>query len=76
MDTVLEPRRDAHPDVAVEILVEGGSAARHLVDASAHADLLVIGGRPHRDGQGMRLGGLAYSLPHHARCPVVVVPER
>jgi nucleotide-binding universal stress UspA family protein len=76
LDAVLEPWRHAHPDVAVEVLVEGGSAARHLVDASAQADVLVIGGRPHRDGEGMRLGGLAYSLLHHARCPVVIVPER
>jgi nucleotide-binding universal stress UspA family protein len=80
LEAMLEPWRHAHPDVAVEVVVEGGSAARHLVDASAHADLLVIGARLRRDGDGMRLGGLAYSLLHHARCPVgcpvVIVPER
>lgn len=76
LDAMVEPWRHAHPDVAVEVLVESGSAARHLVDASAYADLLVIGGCPHRDGKGMRLGGLAYSLLHHAHCPVVIVPER
>lgn len=76
VDAVLEPCRAEHPDVVVDVRVEGGSAARHLVDASAHADLLVIGGRPHRDGEGMRLGGLAYALLHHAQCPVVIVPER
>lgn len=76
LDEALEPWRRANPDVAVDIVVEGGSAARHLVEASAHADVLVIGGRPHRDGEGMRLGALAYSLLHHARCPVVIVPER
>lgn len=76
LEAVLEPWRREYPDVAVDLLVEGGSAARHLVEASAHADLLVMGARPGRDGEGMRLGGLAYSLLHHAQCPVAVVPER
>jgi nucleotide-binding universal stress UspA family protein len=70
----LEPWRRAHSDVVVDVMVEGGSAARHLVDASARADLLIIGARLRRDGDGMRLGGLAYSVLHHARCPVVLVP--
>jgi nucleotide-binding universal stress UspA family protein len=72
---MLDPWRRAHPDVAVDVVVESGSASRHLVEASARADLLVAGSRPRRDGDGMRLGGLAYSLLHHARCPVVIVPQ-
>jgi nucleotide-binding universal stress UspA family protein len=76
LEAMLEPWRHEYPDVAVDLLVEGGSAARHLVEASGHADLLVMGGLPRRDGEGMRLGGLTYSLLHHAQCPVAVVPER
>ncbi|GAA2006817.1 universal stress protein [Catenulispora subtropica] len=76
LDAALAPWRGEYPGVPVEIEVGGGSAARTLVDASAFADLLVIGGRPHRDEEGMRLGALAYSLLHHAQCPVAIVPDR
>lgn len=75
LDAVLEPWRRAHPEVAVEVLVEDGSVARSLVEASGYADLLVVGAHPYPGGEGMRLGGLAYALLQHARCPVVMVPE-
>ncbi|MFL6112811.1 MAG: universal stress protein [Catenulispora sp.] len=75
LEAVLAPWRGRHPEVVVDTLVEGGSAARGLVAASGHADLLVIGARRHADGAGLRLGVLAYSLLHHAKCPVVVVPD-
>lgn len=75
LEEMLEPWRREHPDVVVDVVIEGGSASRGLVDASGYADLLVVGGRPHGDGEGMRVGGLAYALLHHARCPVVIVPE-
>lgn len=76
VDTVLEPLRREHPDVAVEVVVEGGSAARSLVEASGHADLLIIGARRHRDGKGVRLGAPTFAILHHAQCPVLIVPER
>jgi nucleotide-binding universal stress UspA family protein len=76
LDELLAPWRQEHPETVVDVLVQGGSPARRLVDASAQADMLVIGGRPHRDGIGMKLGGLAYSLLHHAHCPIVIVPDR
>lgn len=76
LHAALKPWREANPDVAIDVRVEGGSAARHLVEASSHADLLIVGGRLRRDGDGMRLGAPAYSLLHHARSPVVIVPER
>ncbi|MEY9932264.1 nucleotide-binding universal stress UspA family protein [Catenulispora sp. GP43] len=76
LEAVLEPWRRAHPDVAVDVLEADGSGARSLVEASGHADLLVLGAHPHPGGEGMRLGGLAYALLQHARCPVVLVPER
>jgi nucleotide-binding universal stress UspA family protein len=76
LEAMLEPWRRERPDVRVDVAVEGGSASRGLVDASGYADLLVVGGRPHSDGEGMRVGGLAYALLHHAQCPVVIVPEK
>jgi nucleotide-binding universal stress UspA family protein len=75
LDAVLEPWRRSHSEVAVEVLVEDGSVARSLVEASGHADVLVLGAHPYQGGEGMKLGGLAYALLQHARCPVVMVPE-
>jgi nucleotide-binding universal stress UspA family protein len=73
LDANLEPWRGEHPEVRVHAVVEGGSPSRRLVNASEEADLVVIGGRRHRDGEETRMGGLA--LLHHAQCPVAVVPQ-
>jgi nucleotide-binding universal stress UspA family protein len=75
LDAVLAPSRDKHREVEVTTRVVTGSPVGRLVDASRQADLLIIGGRLHPDQEGMRLGGLAHAVLHHAQCPVVVVPE-
>ena len=75
LDAILEPWRGHHAEVSVHAVVEGGSPSRRLVNASEEADLLVIGGLRHLDGQGMRRGGLAYTLLHQAQCPFAVVPH-
>jgi nucleotide-binding universal stress UspA family protein len=75
LEAVLEPWRRQYPDVVVDVQAEGGSAARRLVETSAYADLLVVGGSRHHDGEAMWSGGLAYTLLHHAECPVVIVPN-
>jgi nucleotide-binding universal stress UspA family protein len=64
VDTVQIHRTQAH-----------GFAARALVEASHHAELVVvgrrgIGGFPHE-----LIGPKAVQLAHHAACPVAVVPE-
>lgn len=56
------------PDVAETVVV--GDAADHLVEASRHADLLVLGTRGHL------VGGVAAKCLRHAECPVVVIPPR
>ncbi|MCI3935135.1 universal stress protein [Streptomyces sp. AN091965] len=67
--------RDAvadHPSVHVlEQVVEGASHPA-LLDASARADLLVVGARR---GHGPHLGRAAHTLLHHSACPVAVVPQ-
>ncbi|MGW4213612.1 universal stress protein [Lentzea sp. NPDC004789] len=62
------------PDVAE--VVEVGDAADHLVEASRHADLLVIGTRGHGRVAGAVLGGVAVKCLQRAECPVVVIPPR
>jgi nucleotide-binding universal stress UspA family protein len=62
---------DTHPFHQIGI----GSASGLLVDASRHADLLVIGARRHAEGRhGMQLGPVSQTLLQHAECPVAVVP--
>ena len=59
--------------VVVEPEVVEGDPTTILVDRSARADLIVIGtGRHHRLG---RIGTTASGVLHHARCPVVLVPD-
>ncbi|MEV0991503.1 universal stress protein [Streptomyces sp. NPDC049949] len=64
----LELRADAEKSVSV---------AGVLVEASRHADLLVMGGRrvPGPLGLAPNLGRATHSLLHHAHCPVLLIPR-
>ena len=75
LDSLVAPWRDKYPGTFAETEVLTGPRSRCLVGSSRLADLLVIGGRRHADSSGIRLGGLGHALLHHARCPVVIVPE-
>jgi nucleotide-binding universal stress UspA family protein len=52
--------------------------ARALLDVAAHehADLIVVGKRPHGWLLDVALGEVAGALVHHPPCPVLVVPAR
>ncbi|MFC3891108.1 universal stress protein [Lentzea rhizosphaerae] len=60
------------PDVAECVVV--GDAADHLVEASKHAELLVIGTRGRGAIRELLSHGVAAHCLRHAECPVVVVP--
>ena len=51
-----------------------GPAGRRLVEASAHAEMLVVGTRGAGGFLGLRMGSTADQVMRHAQCPVVVVP--
>jgi len=67
----------AGPDEQVTITrtVVAGSAARALLDASAGAELLVVGSRGHGGFAEALLGSVGQHCVHHATCPVVVIRE-
>ncbi|GGJ06697.1 universal stress protein [Streptomyces brasiliensis] len=70
-----EAFREAPDDVEVRRRIVEGHARRVLLDASAGADLLVVGARRRSGHFGLQLGRVAHGVLHHAACPVAVVPE-
>lgn len=67
----------AGPDEPVTITptVVQGNAARALLDASAEAELLVVGSRGHGGFVEAMLGSVGQHCVHHATCPVVVIRD-
>ncbi|MFF7213268.1 universal stress protein [Streptomyces sp. NPDC008238] len=64
--------REEYPDLTVTVdLVKASSASGALVDASAHADLLVASAR-RKQHAGGRLAHVTHAVLHHAHCPVAV----
>jgi nucleotide-binding universal stress UspA family protein len=61
-----------YPDVAVDITVVEGHPAPTLVEASRHADLLVVGSRGHGEFAGMLIGSVSEHCVASAHCPVLV----
>ncbi|MFI0901062.1 universal stress protein [Streptomyces sp. NPDC020983] len=71
------PIRAEFPDLTItEDAVRSRSVAAALVDASASADLLVMGARRRAHVMGVGLGGVTHAVLHHAHCPVAVLPRR
>jgi nucleotide-binding universal stress UspA family protein len=57
----------------VRYVVAEGNAAQVLLNASAGADLLVVGSRGHGGFVEALLGSTGQHCVHHATCPVVVI---
>ncbi len=64
---------DPASDVPVRTRVAEGHAAQVLLDASAGADMLVVGSRGHGGFVEALLGSVSQHCVQHALCPVVVV---
>ena len=65
----------ADEPVKIRSTVAEGSAARVLLDASAGAELLVVGSRGHGGFVEALLGSVGQHCVHHATCPVVVIRD-
>ncbi|MFJ3722780.1 universal stress protein [Streptomyces sp. NPDC090045] len=75
---VTDAVHDEFPDLEVRADAEKSvSVAGVLVEASRHADLLVMGGRrvPSALGLARNLGRTTHSVLHHAHCPVLFIPR-
>jgi nucleotide-binding universal stress UspA family protein len=68
----LTPIRSEHPEVTITAVVVHGGPARKLIDASARADLIVVGSRGHGGFAGLLLGSVSEQVVRHATCPVLV----
>jgi nucleotide-binding universal stress UspA family protein len=60
------------PEITVSVAV--GNPAEELVKASRDADMLVVGSRGSGGFGGLLVGSVSSQVPHHAACPVLVIP--
>ncbi len=76
LTAVADRIREEFPGLTVQADAEKStSVAGALVEASHHADLLVMGGRRSPGYIGPTLGRATHSLVHHAHCPVQLIPR-
>lgn len=59
----------------VRVKVEKGAIAEELVNASADAEMLVVGSRGAGGFARMMQGSVCALVTQHARCPVVIIPH-
>ena len=69
----VEQVRRLAPDLAVTTETRAGGAAAWLVELSARADLVVVGGHGHHVVRTVLVGATAPQVTAHSQCPVVVV---
>jgi nucleotide-binding universal stress UspA family protein len=65
--------RDQYPGVTVRPRLVRGRTRPALIEASADAQLMVVGARGHGGFTGLLLGSVSQAALHHAHCPVTVV---
>lgn len=65
--------RKAHPGLDVGVKVALGSPASVLVEASANADMVVVGSRGMGGFRGLLVGSVGVQVASNAACPAIVV---
>ena len=74
-DEVLAKLGEARPE-SVAVKAVHGFPGEVLVDASADADLMVLGLRGQGGFARLLIGSVTFQVAQHARCPVVIVRGR
>ncbi|MFB6397901.1 universal stress protein [Polymorphospora lycopeni] len=67
--------QDRWPEVRVTSEVVADAPGRTLIDATRHAQLVVVGSRGRGGFRGLLMGSVSQQLLHHSHCPVAVVRE-
>jgi nucleotide-binding universal stress UspA family protein len=75
VDEVIGSLGPDFPTVTIDGRVAEGHPAEVLVEASRHADLLVVGSRGHGEFTGMLIGSVSQHCAANAKCSVVIVRE-
>jgi nucleotide-binding universal stress UspA family protein len=73
LDEAVVVARKAAPDIDVTTRLLAGDARPALLDASASAAMLVVGGRGEGGFVGLLVGSIAHGIASHSHIPVVVV---
>jgi len=73
LDDAVEHIHGVAPGVALTGVIQQGSAAQSLIEASKGADLLVVGSRGRGGFSGLLLGSVSQQCSLHAHCPIVIV---
>ena len=73
VDNATKRVRHIAPGLDIDCVTHDGSPAPALIEASAGADLLVVGSRGLGGFGGLLLGSVSQQCVAHAKCPVVVV---
>jgi nucleotide-binding universal stress UspA family protein len=76
VDTVVAELGDGPRPESVTVRAISGSPAQALIEASASADLVVVGSRGVGGFSGMMTGSVSTKVVNHAASPVVVVRHR
>jgi nucleotide-binding universal stress UspA family protein len=63
------------PRAQVTVQAVSGNPAEELLSAAAGAEMIVVGSRGAGGYRKLLLGSVSCHITHHARCPVVVIPD-
>jgi len=74
-DAALEKRAAGSRPASVTVQAVNGLPTEALLQAAAHADLLVVGSRGAGGFKRLLLGSVSTQVTHHAQCPVVIIPS-